>query len=107
MYLSDGLARNLAGRTSLRETIWLMRSAKALITNDTGPMHVASAIGIPTVTWYGAGNEYENAPPSINTTILNSRVPCSPCLKESCYNDLICLKGITPEKVISALKINL
>lgn len=107
MHLSGGLARNLAGRTSLRETIWLMQSAKAMVTNDTGPMHVASAIGIPTVTWYGAANEDEIAPPSPNTTILNARVPCSPCVKETCANDLICLKGITPEMVMQALKAKL
>lgn len=104
MRLSGGLARNLAGRTSLRETIWLMHSAKAMVTNDTGPMHVASAIGIPVVTWYGAANEDEIAPPSPNTTILNARVPCSPCVKETCANGLICLTGITPEMVMAALK---
>lgn len=107
MHLSGGLARNLAGRTSLRETIWLMQSAKAMVTNDTGPMHVASAIGIPTVTWYGAANEDEIAPPSPNTTILNAQVPCSPCVKETCANGLICLKGITPEMVMQALKAKL
>ncbi len=104
MHLSGGLARNLAGRTSLRETIWLMRSAAAMVTNDTGPMHVASAIGIPVVTWYGAANEDEIAPPSPNTTILNARVPCSPCVKESCANGLICLTGITPDMVMTTLK---
>lgn len=107
MHLSGGLARNLAGRTSLRETIWLMRSAAAMITNDTGPMHVASAIGIPTITWYGAANEDEIAPPSANTTILNARVPCSPCVKETCANGLICLKGITPDMVMQTLKAKL
>jgi heptosyltransferase-2 len=107
MHLSGGLARNLAGRTSLRETIWLMRSAVAMVTNDTGPMHVASAIGIPTITWYGAANEDEIAPPSPHTTILNARVPCSPCVKETCANGLICLKGITPEMVMNALKAKL
>jgi heptosyltransferase-2 len=107
MHLSGGLARNLAGRTSLRETIWLMRSAAAMVTNDTGPMHVASAIGIPVVTWYGAANEDEIAPPSPHTTILNARVPCSPCVKESCANGLICLTGITPDMVMSALKAKL
>lgn len=104
MHLSGGLARNLAGRTSLRETIWLMRSAVAMVTNDTGPMHVASAIGIPTITWYGAGREEENAPPSDNTVILNAYVKCNACLRESCNNDLICLKAITPEMVMIALK---
>lgn len=104
MHLSHGLARNLAGRTSLRETIWLMRSAAAMVTNDTGPMHVASAIGIPVVTWYGAANEDEIAPPSPRTTILNAHVPCSPCVKESCAHDLICLKGITPDMVMTTLK---
>lgn len=107
MHLSSGLARNLAGRTSLRETIWLMHSAVAMVTNDTGPMHVASAIGIPVVTWYGAANEDEIAPPSPNTTILNARVPCSPCVKETCANGLMCLKGITPEMVMNALKAKL
>jgi ADP-heptose:LPS heptosyltransferase len=81
-----------------------MRSAAAMVTNDTGPMHVASSLGIPTITWYGAANEDEIAPPSPNTTILNARVPCSPCVKESCAHGLICLTGITPDMVMAALK---
>lgn len=105
--LSGHVARNLAGRTSLRETMLLMRGALAVVTNDTGPMHVASSIGLPVITWYGAANEDEIAPPSPSTVILNAHVPCSPCVRERCANDLICLKAITPDMVISALKAKL
>lgn len=103
MRLSGGLARNLAGRTSLRQTLWLMNDAAAVISNDTGPMHLASSLGVPVVTWFGAANEAEIAPPSPNTTILNAHVFCSPCVKETCANGLICLTAITPEMVMRAL----
>lgn len=95
---------NLAGQTSLRETLLLFKESKAVVTNDTGPMHAASAIGVPVITWFGAANELEIAPPSPLTTILNAHVFCSPCVKESCAYNLECLSEITPEKVLISLK---
>lgn len=97
--------QNLAGKTSLRETILLFNSAKVVITNDTGPLHVASALGVPVVTWFGAADENEIKPPSKNTTVLNAHVHCSPCVKEVCpENTLECLHKITPEMVIDQVR---
>lgn len=96
---------NFAGKTSLRETMRLMNGSKLVVTNDTGPLHVASAIGVPVVTWFGAANEKEIAPPSPLTTILNAHVHCSPCVKEVCpLQTLECLHKITPVMVMSACK---
>lgn len=95
---------NLAGQTSLRETLLLFKEARAVVTNDTGPMHAASAIGVPVVTWFGAANEDEIAPPSPQTTILNAHVHCSPCVKETCPYQLECLTAITPTWVMKTLK---
>lgn len=95
---------NLAGKTALRETLLFMQAAKAVVSNDTGPMHAASAIGVPVITWFGAANEAEIAPPSPNTRLLNAHVPCSPCVKESCPYQLECLTAITPDWVMTTLK---
>ncbi len=97
--------RNLAGQTTLRETIALFSQSKAVVSNDTGPMHVASAIGVPVVTWFGAANEDEIKPPSKSTVVLNAHVSCGPCVKEFCpQNTLECLHKITPDWVMGALK---
>ncbi|BBP44028.1 lipopolysaccharide heptosyltransferase II [Thiosulfativibrio zosterae] len=95
---------NLAGQTTLRETLFLFKASKAVVTNDTGPMHAASAIGVPVVTWFGAANEAEIAPPSPLTTVLNAKVFCSPCVKERCPYQLECLSDITPEMVFKTLR---
>lgn len=98
---------NLAGKTSLRDTLLFFKESAAVISNDTGPMHAASAIGVPVVTWFGAANEVEIAPPSPNTTILNANVSCSPCVKESCPYNLECLHEITPNMVFVTLQAKL
>ena len=100
-----GFVINLAGKTSLRETMQMFQQSKIVISNDTGPMHVASAIGAPVVTWFGAANEDEIAPPSPDTQILNAHVFCSPCVKEVCpQKTLECLHKITPEWVLTAVE---
>lgn len=99
--------KNLSGKTSLRETMRLMNASKLVVTNDTGPLHVASAIGVPVVTWFGAANEKEIAPPSPWTSILNANVHCSPCVKEVCARQdhkLECLSKITPDMVFNEVK---
>ena len=102
--LSDEDLLNLAGETSLRETMRFFASAKVVVSNDTGPMHVASAMGVPVVTWFGAANELEIKPPSPKTTVLNAHVACSPCVKEVCsVKTLACLHQITPLMVQQAL----
>lgn len=96
--------QSLAGKTSLRETILLLKHAKIVATNDTGPLHVSSALGIPVVTWFGAADEQEIKPPSPNTTVLNTHVHCSPCVKEVCpEKTLACLVQITPAMVYKEL----
>lgn len=97
--------QNFAGQTTLRETIMLFRQSKAVVTNDTGPLHVASAVGVPVVTWFGAANELEIKPPSKNTVVLNAHVACSPCVDEVCsQNTLECLHKISPDWVMDSLK---
>lgn len=95
----------LAGNTSLRETMQLFSQSLAVVSNDTGPMHVASALGCEVVTWFGAASEDEIAPPSPKTTILNAHVSCGPCVKEVCpEKTLECLHKITPEMVVNEIE---
>ncbi|GEM_PF-2633037 len=103
-FLGDESLLNLAGQTSLRETMRFFASAKAVVSNDTGPMHVASAMGVLVVTWFGAANELEIKPPSPLTIVLNAHVNCAPCVKETCpVKTLACLHQITPQMVQQTL----
>lgn len=96
--------QSIAGKTSLRETMYLFKEAKALVTNDTGPMHVASTIGIPLVTWFGPTIENEVGPPSKNTIVLNSTAEFDKGVKDhSKKNAIESLKNITPELVLLTL----
>ena len=75
---------DLTGQTSLAETQALFKGAAGVIANDTGPMHLAGAIGVPVVTWFGPANMEEIAPPFTNVDIYLPPLDCLGCLKERC-----------------------
>ncbi len=95
--------KNLAGKTSLRETMYIFKESIGLITNDTGPMHIASTMGIPVITWFGPTIENEVGPPSKNTIILNSTADFDKGIKDhNTNNALESLTKITPELVLKS-----
>lgn len=77
---------NCAGQTDLRQLIGLLSSGKALLTTDSGPAHLANALGIPTVVLFGAGNESNTAPfNQRNRQIIRmGKLPCEPCVSNTC-----------------------
>jgi heptosyltransferase-2 len=93
---------DLAGRTSLREAMVLIGRCRLFITNDSGLMHVAGALNIPTIALFGSTNPATTAPVGENSVILRHPLPCSPCLKTTCPTDFRCMDLIRTGDVLAA-----
>lgn len=89
----------LAGRTSLGELMGLVVQLSVLICNDSGPMHVASALGVPTVAVFGPTDERETGPLGRHARVVRHQVDCSPCLLKTCPIDHRCMDRVTAEDV--------
>lgn len=96
--LSDRVI-NLAGVTSLRELACLIKDCCLLITNDSGPMHIGDAFGVPLVALFGSTDDVATGPYGSEKGVLCKRVSCSPCFKRICPIDFRCMKEITVEEV--------
>lgn len=97
---------NLAGKTSLRELCALLKLCRALLTNDSGPMHVAAALGTPVVVPFGSTSPELTGPGLPGTRhhqILRANVPCSPCFLRVCPIDMRCMTGISETQVVEAV----
>lgn len=92
-------ARNFAGETSLAEFIDLAAACRVYLTNDSGAMHIASALGVPTVTVFGATDETGTGPTGPLARIVREPVECSPCLKRECPIDHRCMTRVEAERV--------
>lgn len=103
-------AIDLAGETSLKEFAALISNLKILITNDGGPLHMAAALGIKTVSIFGPVDEkvYGPYPPSANHVIIKKDMPCRPCYKRFrmalCDRDRECIKTIGTDEVYDAVR---
>jgi heptosyltransferase-2 len=97
---------NLAGKTSLRELMALLKICRVLLTNDSGPMHVAAALGTPVVVPFGSTSPEltgPGLPGDAQNRLLKSDAPCSPCFLRECPIDFRCLNGISVERVVEAV----
>jgi heptosyltransferase-2 len=92
----------LAGETSLGELMGILGSLSILVTNDSGPMHLASAIGVPTVAVFGPTDERETGPLGRNARVVRKHVNCSPCLHKECPTDLRCMHEVRADEVCEA-----
>jgi heptosyltransferase II len=96
--------QNFCGKTSLRELMSLLKLCRVLLTNDTGPMHVAAALGTPVVVPFGSTSPELTGPIfSSNAKVLKSDAPCSPCFLRECPIDFRCMNGIGVERVVEAV----
>jgi heptosyltransferase II len=95
---------NLAGKTTLQEAIYIISQCRLFISNDSGLMHVAGALNIPTVAIFGSTNPVTTSPPGEKTMLVRKAVSCSPCLKQTCPTDFRCMNLITVEDVVTAAR---
>jgi len=98
--------QNLIGQTSLRELMALLKACRVLLTNDSGPMHVAAALGTPVVVPFGSTSPELTGPGLPGDTrhrLLKSDAPCSPCFRRECPIDFRCMNGISVERVVKAV----
>jgi heptosyltransferase-2 len=97
---------DLSGHTTLEVLAGLRGIARACVTNDSGAMHVAAAVGAPLVAIFGPTREYETAPlvrSGRMSDVLIHPVSCRPCMLRECPIDHPCMKGITPERVYASV----
>jgi heptosyltransferase-1 len=97
---------NLCGRTTLPEMVEWVRRCELMVTNDTGPMHVAAALGKPMVALFGPTEPQRTGPYGKLEDVLRVELPCSPCLSPQCTyskpNE--CLRLISPEVVLRRVR---
>jgi len=99
-------ARNLAGQTDLFELAeWYQRCA-VVVTNDSGPMHLAAAVGTPVVAIFGPTDPALTGPYGKGHTVLRAALPCAPCFNGRCTNpdSMACMKGISVAEVLAAVQ---
>jgi heptosyltransferase II len=91
--------RNFAGETTLRQFIDLAAACRIFLTNDSGAMHIASALGVPTVTVFGATDDTTTGPTGAWARIVREPVECAPCLLRACPIDHRCMTRVSAERV--------
>jgi heptosyltransferase-1 len=97
------VAVNLGGQTTLRELASLYRDASLVITTDSGPMHLAAAVGTPVVALFGPTDPTRTGPYGRGHRIIRYGLSCSPCFRKHCKTPL-CMTKITVEDVFTAVK---
>ena len=94
----------LTGRTDLETLIGVLSLASLMITNDSGPMHIAAALGIPTVAVFGSTDADVTRPVGPRTRVVRHAVACSPCLLRECPIDHRCMETVTVDDVFQAAR---
>lgn len=96
-------ALNLENRTTLKELAHLYRRAAVVVTPDSGPMHIAAAVGTPVVALFGASEPARTGPYGRNHTVIRAGLSCSPCFQKTCETRQ-CMKDIQVETVLDAVR---
>lgn len=102
----SSLVINAAGKTSLRELCVLLKNCRVLLTNDTGPMHVAAAVGTAVVVPFGSTSPELTGPGVPGDTrhrLLKTNTPCAPCFLRQCPIDFRCMQAIEPQQAVQAV----
>ena len=99
----DGSVENLVGETSLSRLIKELRGMHALVTNDTGTMHLAASLGLPVAAIFGSTEPLLTRPLGDDHVIIRHQVECSPCFQRECPIDFRCMEAITADEVAAAV----
>jgi heptosyltransferase-2 len=99
LLLEDRAATNYAGATSLGEFIDLASQCELFLTNDSGAMHIASALGVPTIAVFGATDHIATGPTGPLARVVREPVECSPCLLRECPIDHRCMSRVSAGRV--------
>jgi len=94
---------NLAGKTNIRELMALIQACHIFLTNDSGPMHIASALGTPLLALFGSTSDVATGPYR-GGLVIHKHVECSPCYKRTCPIDFRCMTRIEVDEVYRELK---
>jgi lipopolysaccharide heptosyltransferase II len=94
--------KNFAGKTSLAEFIDMTAACRVYLTNDSGAMHIASALGVPTVAVFGATDDIATGPTGPLARVIREQVECSPCLLRECPIDHRCMTRVDAARVAVA-----
>jgi len=96
--------RNLIGATTVRQLMAVLARCRLVVTNDSGPMHIAAAFGVPIVAVFGPTDHTTTSPLAGNCRIVRSPVDCAPCLLRECPTDHRCMTRVTAEEVLAAAR---
>lgn len=106
-FIKDGKKEiyNFCGKTNLNEVAGIFSLAKAVISNDSGLMHLAAALKVPQIAIFGSTDPEKTGPLNKKAIVLKANLSCSPCFKRTCkYEHYNCLKSISPKEVLEALE---
>jgi len=93
---------NLIGKTTVREMMTILASCSLVITNDSGPMHVAAALDTPLVAIFGPTDYTTTSPMTTKAKLIRKDTPCAPCLLRQCPKDHQCMQAVTADDVLQA-----
>ena len=91
-------------RGNLEELMALLKIADLVVGGDTGPIHIAAALGTPTISYYRATDHLRNGPRGGQHICIQASMDCSPCLQRTCPQDERCRQTILPEKMLDAIQ---
>ena len=94
---------NVAGKTTLMELCELIKFCRLLLTNDTGPMHLADAVGTPVVAIFGSTSAELTGPSGKYSRVVREPVECSPCFLRECPIDFRCMNSVTVDRVVATV----
>jgi lipopolysaccharide heptosyltransferase I len=104
---SGGKGLNLCAKTDLKELIALIADSKAVVSNDSGPLHIGAALGVPVVALFGPTEPGKTGPygwrENRNLKVVRQDMPCSPCFRKTC-RDPVCMKEIQVETVLEKIR---
>ena len=98
---------DLTGKTNIGQLIKLVKKCAYLVTNDTGTMHIAAAVGTPIVgLFFAHAHPFETGPYSPGHLIFQARISCAPCSYGAECNDIVCVRKVLPEHLLSMIKVH-